>query len=417
MNLKNKLFSIFIPIFSLLILTGCSDKEITLSKNTFEFVKEDEPVISSTAGTSSVFENEYYFLTSIESPSFKNGIPLLTKMNENGEIQILCDLENCNHNGVSCNAYITMDTSVYVKHNETDYLFGLDSSNHGMFLGYTVQTFDEVNPKEAEILLNFEEHSLNADSAIFYNNYMVSQASSFYNYDIGYLTKTNLETGEFEHVFEYSKEYGTQLKVIGIYEENVIFYISDKPELFREYTTALDGQELMSFDIAIYSYNIKTDRVSLLQKYTSGGWYIIELDNNYIYTIQDTHLLYRLNLNTLTSELILDSSSTGKSLAGISSYDIKHSVVDNHLFYSLLGNTNNYHLDLNTLNSNELLLNYVDYYNYTRPVDILAVFENGYYLVGLDYIDTVNREFALIKNEDYWSNNPNYISLGAHRIF
>ncbi len=394
MKLKRILLIAVLTTLSV-ILTGCA-KKTSISEKPF-----NEKSLNLSDGlvfdTTQSIDNEYYIIATEEHPEFEYGMPFLIKINSDGNLTPVCDLENCEHNSKSCNAYSNMYSGRIINYEGVNYLIG-EKEKNGYRTGVVIETFEDGNFNQSTEVFSRSKHLLTSLDVIIHEGWLIYLASDYQDGYKAHITAFNLKTKEVKTLIEMEQENGV-VDFFTVVQDNLIYSVSTRDEETWYSTNP-------KWVTSVKSLNLNTDKISTLTSYLAPNTKSAQVKDEFLYTVEDEMYIYRTNLYTLEKDLILDATALGKTFD--MSYGNSFHIDDSHMYYYLTDVEERYALNLETLESSFQTFEVIDYKgDFLRYTNIQGVFGDGYYLVAGDYLanTTQIRHFYVIKEEDYWNNN------------
>ncbi len=403
--MKNKLKRILlISILTTLgmVFTGCSEEVPVLEKTTI-----DKNLVFTDGifyDTSKTIDDEYYMIINQENPHIDYGIPFLSKIDSSGNITPVCNLENCSHDSMSCNANSNVISGRVLNYEGVNYFIG-EKNENGYRTGVLIETFEDNNFKDATNIYSRSSHLLASLDVVVHNNWMIYSSS---DYSKGYtknITGVNLETKETE-IFVETDDDSRVIGCFSVVQDNLIYSVSERHE--ESWYTSNPKWEL-----SVKSLDLNTGREATITRFVTEEIESAHIQDEFLYTVEEDMYIYKTNLYTLQRELILDLASVNKTFD--MSYGHSFHIDDSHMYYYIDGENTRYTLNLNNLESKEQTFDVMGRSgDFERYMNVIGSFDDGNYLVVGDYStgDSLSRHFYIVKKEDYWNNKENFQHIG-----
>lgn len=352
----------------------------------------------------------------------------------------LCNKPNCKHNEEECSSYLGRfnSTELFVYNN---YLYLISSTGSVTIMSSSMSedgtstsqiggetpkiyrmNLDGTNktklfecPSGVELDSRFIFEGNNIYTFFLKNKVVELSKNSHTSIEIGReLVKINLETKKYEEILN-----GKDKKIIGIYNGNIVLEeIVDKqnPEEFLNNDNAyINNLRNSTKKIKLFDLSNKTEKEIYQDIYKNME--DIQYENGKVYFVAyKGQKIEYIDLGTKQKQTLCDLPKKEVFLKGI--YDNKLQYVYYTKKESELDKA--YYIDLETKESKEL--NLFDKNGYL--VEILAKNKEFYFIIasydlGEEHISWAGTKqqniekinYALIKKEDYWKSNPEYINM------
>ncbi len=321
---------------------------------------------------------------------YQDEYSVLNSVNSLGELQYICDIENCTHSDESCNAFNSSFLTKYIFYtNDKLYATGtVHPENSFIDNNIVIHTFEEDNFKNSTEIFRLDDYILmgHYEYITAYENYVFMLVRDFHNeFGPSQIIKVNLDNGDYEFIYDIPKNYYSR-SFEGIVDGCLIFVC--------ETDTSIN----------IFSIDLNTNMVTEIFSNNNANHYIIS--DNYFYSIELEYVVNRTDIFTGEKTLLFDLSPEGIKLGSFID------VYDEYFTYSTSQHSTKLALNTLTMQTAPITLNTADSAGIYKSMVIVAVYEE-HFLVVEQFHSALTRKLSIISKEDYFAGNPNFTTIGA----